>query len=93
MPDNGHFELTWSWGTLFPLATVVVLLLAAVWPLPHRVRIIMALVAIATAWIFTAVQGPGPWATLANAVLANWGETLVTLLVIFAIGLVVGRKK
>lgn len=93
MPDNGHLELTWSWGTFFPLAAVVVLLLAAVWPLPHRVRLIMAIVAILTAWIFTAVQGPLSWATLANGVLSNWVTTLVTLLVIFAIGLMAGRKK
>lgn len=92
MPDNGHLELTWSWVTFIPLAVLVLLLVAAVWSLPHRMRTGLALVAILVAWIFTLIQGPVPWATVAQALLAGWWATLIGLVVIFAVGLLTGRK-
>jgi hypothetical protein len=93
MSDSGHIELTWDWTSLIPLAAVLLLLVAAIWSFPHRVRIWMALGAILVAWIFTVVQGPLPWATLAQAIMGNLVVTIITLLVLFAIGLVAGRKK
>jgi H+/gluconate symporter-like permease len=92
MPDNGHIELTWSWVTFIPLAVLVLLLVIAVWPIPHRMRIGLALIALLVAWLFTLIWGPVPWATVAQALLAGWWATLVGLVVIFAIGVVSGRK-
>lgn len=93
MSNNGHIELTWDWTTFIPLAAVLLLLVAAIMAFPHRARIGMALVAILVAWIFTVVQGPLPWATLAQAIMGNLVVTIITLLILFAIGLVVGRKR
>ena len=92
MPDNGHLELTWSWVTFIPLAVLVLLLIAAVLTLSHKVRVGLAFLAVLIASIFTFIAGPLAWATLAQALHDNWLATGIGLLVIFAIGLVAGKK-
>lgn len=92
MPDNGHLELTWSWVTLIPLVALILLLVAAVWVLSHKVRVGLTFLGVVIAAIFTFIAGPIAWATLAQALRDNWLATGIGLLVIFAIGLVTGRK-
>ena len=92
MPDNGHLELTWSWVTFIPLAVLVMLFMAAVWPMTHRMRIGFALVAVFVAWLLTLIWGPVPWATVAQTLLADWWATLIGVALILAIGLPFGRK-